>query len=528
MSITTNKSLVQPAFNNTSGTLPDGTAYTSWDSPLNYNETVLDNALGSPIAISVGGVVTTQTFTLAQYQTFIINFSGALTVNLIYNFPTGVGGRWLIRNSCTGNFSLSVGSNGSTIVIPSGMSYYVYVDTSTAPYISFLNVSSVKTFAGNPNGSVAGNSTSPASIVWDSTNNKLWVCTTGGIASAAVWTADYQGIFASANTWTAQNIFTNSTGAIATLAGPLAIPGGRLTLTSATSVLTSDVSGATSIYYTPYLHNFASLYDGTNFATWGFSELSQALSDATKSPAASVLSSGYDVFLWNDAGTLRATRGPPWTSIAGAASSRGSGAGTTELIRTKGVLMNANAIANGPAAQRGIYLGSFATNASNTVDWVANPAAAAGGGNARIGLWNMYNRIDIGINSIDSTATWTYASSAVHAANASNLNRITLFVGLSEDAVDVIVNSIYFSGTQASFVGIGLDSTTVFAGVTGVGYTPNAGTKNSYTATYRGLPGLGSHFFQWLEALIIAGTATTFYGQGATYLQSGITMRWKA
>ena len=210
MANTPNKSLIEMPFNNSGGTLPDGTTYTSWDAGVNYDYTVLDNALGGNIAISVGSVVTTQNFTLAQYQSLMINFSGALTVNLIYNFPTTVGGHWLIRNSCTGNFTLSVGTNGQTLVLPVGATYYVYIDTSTSPYISFLNTSSVRSNAGNPNTVLAGNAGNPASIVWDSTNLKFWVCTTTGIASTAVWTSDITNLLSSVNTWTAANTWTNT------------------------------------------------------------------------------------------------------------------------------------------------------------------------------------------------------------------------------------------------------------------------------------------------------------------------------
>ena len=48
------------------------------------------------------------------------------------------------------------------------------------------------TFAGNPNGDVAGTASSSGvlpSIVWDRTNNIQWTCTTTGTASTAVWTA---------------------------------------------------------------------------------------------------------------------------------------------------------------------------------------------------------------------------------------------------------------------------------------------------------------------------------------------------
>ena len=45
-------------------------------------------------------------------------------------------------------------------------------------------------FAGNPNGVVQGAAGSPNNtpdMIWDYTNNYLWVCTTGGTATTAVW-----------------------------------------------------------------------------------------------------------------------------------------------------------------------------------------------------------------------------------------------------------------------------------------------------------------------------------------------------
>jgi hypothetical protein len=54
-------------------------------------------------------------------------------------------------------------------------------------------LSVVQCFAGNPNGNVAGNAGSattglPPDLVWDTTDNQLWVCTTTGSTSTAVWT----------------------------------------------------------------------------------------------------------------------------------------------------------------------------------------------------------------------------------------------------------------------------------------------------------------------------------------------------
>jgi len=67
---------------------------------------------------------------------------------------------------------------------------------------------------------------------------------------------------------------------------------GRLTLTSGTPVTTSDVTGATTLYYTPYVGNGIALFDGTS--TWTvrtFSELSLSLSGFTAN-------TNYDIFAY--------------------------------------------------------------------------------------------------------------------------------------------------------------------------------------------------------------------------------------
>ncbi|MFL9904230.1 hypothetical protein PQR71_39935 [Paraburkholderia fungorum] len=61
-----------------------------------------------------------------------------------------------------------------------------------APFISTKLGGFMQTYAGNPNGFVAGNAgtvglTVP-SLVWDTTDTVLWACTTSGTASTAVWT----------------------------------------------------------------------------------------------------------------------------------------------------------------------------------------------------------------------------------------------------------------------------------------------------------------------------------------------------
>lgn len=54
---------------------------------------------------------------------------------------------------------------------------------------NLFNSNNVSSFAGNPNGFVAGRT---YQFLWDSTDKILWVCTTTGTALTAVWTKSIQ------------------------------------------------------------------------------------------------------------------------------------------------------------------------------------------------------------------------------------------------------------------------------------------------------------------------------------------------
>lgn len=75
---------------------------------------------------------------------------------------------------------------------------------------------------------------------------------------------------------------------------------GRLTLVSDTPVMTSDVTGKTTVFYAGSV--VLILNDGTgNFAPQPISELQQALSSVARSPAASAANKLYDMFGWQGA-----------------------------------------------------------------------------------------------------------------------------------------------------------------------------------------------------------------------------------
>ena len=92
-----------------------------------------------------------------------------------------------------------------------------------------------------------------------------------------------------------------------------------------------------------------------------------------------------------------------WASDTGG-SNTARGTGYTQLDRiTRGYITNANSITNcfnaavnyGPvAANEGTYLGTIYASANGQISWTLG-AAASGGTAGLLGVWNMYNRVDI-------------------------------------------------------------------------------------------------------------------------------------
>lgn len=302
---------------------------------------------------------------------------------------------------------------------------------------------------------------------------------------------------------------TGPTGASAA-GGGVSPPQGRLTLQTLTPVMTTTQSAKTTLFYTPYVGNLCPIYDGTNFSMSAFSELSVLTTDTTKSPAAIGASKVNDWFVWNDAGTLRLGHGPDWTSDT----ARSAG---TALVMVNGIWLNNVSITNGPAASRGTYVGTTRSNASSQLDWIYGALAALGTAGF-FGVWNAFNRVDVGSLSRDNTDSWTYALSAWRASNASNNMRASYVCGLAEDAFHARF-SCSVSGVNGAAVGVGYDVTNNFSGTTGEG---NAASFTTLFGETIGLA-LGFHFFQAVEYAVSTATVT-FYGDfGGLVIQNGLS-----
>lgn len=255
-----------------------------------------------------------------------------------------------------------------------------------------------------------------------------------------------------------------------TLQGIINQPGGRLTLTSATPVISTGVTAATAVYYTPYISTLIPIYDGSQFNLKVFSELTLTL--AAQHTASNI----FDCFIINDSGTIRIVTGPAWTTATAGSGARGTGAGTTELTRLSGLWVNANAMAtarNGAttysvAANQGTYVGSLFIDGTNG----QISCLPAYGQSRKWGVWNAYNRNRIYLKAGDSSAPWTYNTNTIRAANGSSSNSITIFSGLPEEYYSLRAGAFRSGSTTTNqsvqgIVGIGYNSTTTFSGKVG-------------------------------------------------------------
>jgi hypothetical protein len=295
----------------------------------------------------------------------------------------------------------------------------------------------------------------------------------------------------------------------ASLTNLVSNPQGRLSPTSATPVISSGVTAGPAVYYMPYTGNLCQIYDGTQFNPQIFTELTLTLNSNY------VLSSIYDVFIIKDASAgMTVVTGPAWTNITAGSCARGTGAGTTELTRLNGLLVNANAMAtarNGSttysvAANQGTYVGSI------YIDGTAGQITCntAYGQSRKWAIWNYYNRAPIILKAGDATSSWTYASATVRAANGSSANSLTTFCGIAEEAFDLRsyesgTFSISGTGNFLLATGVGINSTTTITGAkTQQANNPsisiNWGGTLSPVGSYVRTPALGIDVITLLEA----------------------------
>lgn len=362
----------------------------------------------------------------------------------------------------------------------------------TADYVNARDsklIAKTLTGSGSPNGAVAGTAGSSSILpdfYWDFTNSILYVCTTTGTSSTAVWTA--------VNASTAASVTP--------------LPGGYLTPTSGTAIITTDVTAGTSFYYTPFRSNVVPIYNGSSFSPIVFSELTLTLT------ASQVANSIYDVFVFSNSGVLTLVVGPAWSVVTAGSGARGTGASTTQLTLVNGIYVNAVQMSakNGAStytvgANLATYVGSVLIDGTNgqislTRTW---------GQSRRWALWNAYNRVPICMAAGNSSATFTTANFTPHQVSA-NDTAVTL-CGLAEEIISVSyfqAIAVAAPATDQANFGIGWNSTSAYSGQRALFNSSAANSYSGLGANYVSPPTLGRNDANLLIAA--TGTQITFSG----------------
>lgn len=261
---------------------------------------------------------------------------------------------------------------------------------------------------------------------------------------------------------------------------------GRLTLTTSVPVTIADVTGATSIFFTPYNGNRIMLWNGTEYVIDQFTEITIALGTLTSDLP-------YDLFAFDTAGVVGFDAPVAWTSNTARA---------TGLSFTDGNLTKA-----GDQTRR--YIGTFYTTSTTTTE----------DSHLNRFVWNMVNRVRRFVYVNDSTLSWNPTLNGVwRQANAATANRIRGVVGRTDALVDISGFTLASSGStgQGFNVGVGEDSTTAAHaqcfGMAGVSW----GTFPAYSPAscrYTNTPAQGYHAWNWLEN---CDGACTFFGNRAS------------
>lgn len=263
---------------------------------------------------------------------------------------------------------------------------------------------------------------------------------------------------------------------------------GRLTLTTNVPVTTTDVTAATTLYWTPYHGNEIGLYNGTQWVSFACSELSIAVPATTATM--------YDVFVDYNAG-VPALSLTAWTNLTTPA---------TALTTQDGV-----PVLTGATGKR-------------HVGWMRTTAVSGQAEDSEANRWvrNRYNRVPRSLKKIEATDSWNYTTATYRQANAAATNKVGV-IGDGASPIDLTLTANASNGgTINVWAAIGYDSTTVPVGAPCQSVATNS-IVSQLTTRIVHYPGAGSHDYNWLERSTASGT-TTWYGDNgdATLLQSGM------
>jgi len=201
---------------------------------------------------------------------------------------------------------------------------------------------------------------------------------------------------------------------------------GRLTLTSGVPVTTSDVTAATTLYFTPYLGDHIALWNGEAWIFHQFEELSLSLSGYTAD-------TNYDIWMYNNAGVLT-LESTAWASATARA---------TALATLNGIYVK-----SGDALRR--FLGTIRTTSTTgqCEDSLTKRFVS-----------NLYNRAPRALRK-GATTDHTYSVATLRAWNNDTSHRVELVICLSGLIVFHAAMSFTVGSGTGGETGVGINTTT--------------------------------------------------------------------
>jgi len=256
---------------------------------------------------------------------------------------------------------------------------------------------------------------------------------------------------------------------------------GRLTLTSGVAVSLSDVSAATTVYFTPFRGNKIGVYNGTAWSIFDLTEINLSLSGFAAN-------TNFDIYVYDNSGTLT-LENVAWTDDTTRA---------TALILQDGVYVK-----SGEATRR--YLGTIRTTG------ITGQTEDSAGGSITIAkrlVWNAYNRVSRPVLIYENTPSWAYSTSTWRRMNNNSNMKVDFVTGLSEDAIDF---SGFFSmiSTSTPVVGLAIDWTTGIPVDALYSFGAAGGAYGTVVIPMRRLVSAGYHTLSPLEK---GNTGATFFG----------------
>lgn len=486
--------------------IANGSASGTWGTILNASVfTIVDQALGNTVSVAVSS--SDVALTTTQVQNLAVKLTGSLSNSLNVTLPlnpnstsAAVGGFSIFENDTTGAFTVTVKTvaSGSTgVAVPQGTRSLLYSDGTNITFADDAQ-NQRQVYAGNPNGNVAGNApgvATRASLVVNSSTNETYMATSSGTAGSAVWHKNLPYSFPSEGYLTLSSDATNP-------------------------ILTGDSIGATTLYCTAFRGDQMWVNNGTSFVpvTITGGQIAVPLS-ATFQVANGI----YDaVGFLSTTGIVRVGLSPIWSTLTEGAGARGTGAGTPQLSRVSGILVNtvAQTVNNGSnqftvAANRGTYLGSIA------IDGTAGQVTChvTFGKSRKWGVWNAYNRQPLFCQVGDNTASWNNTGSWGPSNNSTGNAALTL-CGLPEEPIAVKFNQMGQAADGSGQIAIGANSTTSPSGNYGFVLSPSGTVGNigaSLSAGYQFPPALGTQRITCMEK---GGSNITMFGNTSGMLMT--------